>query len=142
MDRYMPDGWILPAIDERNRPFFTSGRLLLQACADCGKVQHPPEDVCRTCQSMNFGYQESGGTGTIFSYTVVHHPVHQLLHERVPYIVALVQLDDFPHVRIVGNIVDAAPGAVGIGAAVAALWEEITDPATGELIKLPQWGLS
>lgn len=139
MPRSLPEEWILPALDDRTRPFFTTGRLLLQACKSCGAVQHPPEDVCRRCQAMEFETRESAGLGTVYSFTVIHHPVHPILDKAVPYAVALVQLDDFPHVRLVGNVLNVAAPEVRIGLRVKASWQATRDPATGEELLLPQW---
>ena len=38
---YMPDGWTLPQVDDWNRAFFTTGKLMVQHCTDCDRVQHP-----------------------------------------------------------------------------------------------------
>ncbi len=141
MSRYLPEDWVLPALDEGNRPLFTSGRLLLQRCLDCKTVQHPPEDVCRQCTSMHLGHVEAVGRGTIHSFTIVHHPVSPRLRECLPYNVALVRLDDHPQVRITGNVIDAAPEQLEIGRAVRVVFEEIVDETSGETYRLPQWQL-
>ena len=138
MTRYMPDGWTLPAVTAQNRPFFTSGKLMLQQCASCSKVQHPPEDICIHCQGMDLGYVEAAGTGEVYSYTIAYHAVHPRLSERVPYNAVLVRLDDYPHVRIVGNLIDAGHDEVRIGTRVRATWEEIRTE-DGETLRLPQW---
>jgi uncharacterized OB-fold protein len=135
----MPEGWPLPAIDDLTRDFFTTGRLLLQRCTACGTVQHPPEEVCYRCQGMTFDRVESGGRGTVYSYIVTHHPVSPLLKDRVPYGVVLVQLDDFPEVRILGNVLNVEPGQLRIGMPVRVVWEEVVDEAAGERLLLPQW---
>ena len=139
MARFLPDGWILPVLDARTRPFFTSGKLLLQACSSCGAVQHPPEDVCRRCQGMTFATRESAGTGSVYSFTVVHHPAHPILAPAVPYAAVLVALDDYPHVRVVGNVLNVPPGDVRIGLRVRVTWQEMMDPESGERIVFPQW---
>lgn len=139
MARYMPDGWTLPEVNDLNRPFFTTGKLMLQHCVACDTVQHPPEDICRSCQSDNLDYVESKGTGEVYSYVLPHHPPNELLNTRIPYNIVLVQLDDHPHVRIVGNLVDTEPDDVKIGIRVNATWEEIADPNGGPAILLPQW---
>ena len=139
MARYMPDGWTLPEVTERTKPFFTTGKLMLQHCLACDHVQHPPEDICIWCQSDNFDYVESEGAGEVYSYVLPHHPPNERLTARVPYNIVLVQLDDYPHVRIVGNLIDTAPDEVHIGIRVRVTWEEIPDPNGGPTILLPQW---
>jgi uncharacterized OB-fold protein len=126
-------------VDELSRPFFTSGSLLLQECLACGAVQHPPEHVCFGCQGGTFRSREVAGSGTIYSHTVVHHPVHPMLSKSVPYAVVLVSLDECPEVRIVGNVMNRSAAEIHIGQRVRVLWEEIVDPRSGERVFLPQW---
>ena len=138
MTRYL-DGWMLPALDEANREFFTSGTIVVRECRGCQTIQHPPEDLCYRCGGYEFGGREVAGTGTIYSHTVIRHPVHPKLSERLPYTVVLVSLDELPDVRITGNLLEAAPEDVRVGLAVRAVWEEIPDPETGDVLRLPQW---
>ena len=128
----------MPALDAANRAWFTSGRLVLQACAGCGTVQHPPEEICHACGSMAFTERTVAPTGTVYSYTVAHYAVHPALQASTPYAVVLVSLDEVPEVRVVGNLLDDAADEITIGLAVEAEWEERTAD-DGEVILLPQW---
>jgi len=138
MRAILPEDWTLPAIDARNEAFFCSGRLVFRRCAECGFVQHPPEDVCAGCQGVDFEACEAAGRGRVHSYTVAHHPAHPSLVEFVPYAVVLVELDDHPHIRIVGNLLAVSPEALHIGQAVRVIWETVEDE-DGRPLKLPQW---
>jgi uncharacterized OB-fold protein len=135
----MPETWALPALDEKTRPFFTSGRIMLQFCSDCGVTQHPPEDVCFGCQGTSFDFAEHRPLGTIYSHTEVVYPIHPTLNESVPYFVALISLKDMPNVRIVGNLIDVSPDDVRIGLPVEAVWLEVRDPTSKEIYQLPHW---
>jgi uncharacterized OB-fold protein len=139
MAPFMPDNWPIPALDRFNRDFFTSGRIVVQECVACGTVQHPPDAACNNCKAMEFRSRETNGAGTVYSYIVVHNPPAPALAEAVPYAVALVSLDEFPHVRILGNVLNREPGEVAIGQRVQATFEEIDDAESGERILLPQW---
>jgi uncharacterized OB-fold protein len=139
MSRILGDDWLLPALDARNRAWFTSGRLPLQACARCEKVQFPPEDACRSCGSFELGARESAGRGRVESVAVVHHPVHPALRPYVPYAVVLVSLDDAPGVNLLGNVLNRPAGEIAIGARVRVAFEEVRDPETGETLRIPQW---
>jgi uncharacterized OB-fold protein len=139
MPRYLGDDWLLPALDARNRAWFTSGELRLQRCQRCERVQFPPEDVCRACGSLEIGAQTCAGRGVVESVAVVHHAVHPALKSRVPYAVVLVALDDAPHVRLLGNVLNRSPGEIAIGARVTAVFEEVKDPESGEALFIPQW---
>ncbi|MCH8200143.1 MAG: OB-fold domain-containing protein, partial [Chloroflexi bacterium] len=139
MSRYLPEEWALPIVNDLNREFFTTGKLMLQQCVDCGTVQHPPEEVCHSCQGLEFAHVQSGGRGTVYSYAVMHYPAHPTLQTAVPYGVVLVQLDDYPQVRVLGNCLNVEPGDLDIGMRVQVTWEELTDPTTGEQLRMPQW---
>jgi uncharacterized OB-fold protein len=142
MTRYLGDSWLLPGTDALTKRFFTAGRLVFQACASCGHVQHPPTDVCGACQSFEFGERTSAGLGRIESLTVAHYAVHPALKERVPYVVVLVSIDDVPGVRVIGNVLNRAPREVAVGQRVRMCFEEAKDPQTGEVLRIPQWEIA
>jgi uncharacterized OB-fold protein len=139
MKRVLGDDWALPALDGLNRAFFTAGVLTFQRCKKCGHIQHPPEDICEGCQSMELGHFESAGIGRIESVVVVHHPVHPRLADRVPYAIVLVSVDDAPGILVAGNVTGTTPDAVRIGDAVRVVFEDVTEPETGEALRIPQW---
>ena len=57
----------------------------------------------------------------------------------MPYAVVLVSLDEHPHVRILGNVLNREPGEIAIGQRVRATFEEIADAEAGETLLMPQW---
>lgn len=139
MARHLGDQWMLPALEPGNREWYTAGVLRVQHCSACGGDQHPPEDVCCSCQSTDLGFRDCGSTGRVESAVVVHHATHPSLKERVPYTVVVVSLDDAPGCNAIGNVVDAEPGGVEIGQAVTAVFETVEDEATGETLRIPLW---
>jgi len=130
----LPDDWMLPVVTPFNRDWFTSGELAIQTCAECGRLQHPPEEICAACGAMTFTTTVLANTGTVYSYTVVHHSVHAALNQSVPYTVILVSLDGAPHLRVVGTL----DGEVEIGTPVHAVWQERV-AEDGTKILLPHW---
>ena len=139
MTRFMPEDWPIPQLDRFNRDFFTAGKLVVQQCVPCGTVQHPPDAACHACKAMEFRSLETNGEGEIYSYIVVHNPPAPVLAEAVPYAVALVALDEHPHIRILGNVLNCEPGEVAIGQKVRATFEEVIDE--DETLLMPQWEL-
>jgi uncharacterized protein len=83
------------------------GALLLQACADCGAIRHPPAPMCARCRSLRWEAREASGRGTVYSWIVSRHPTAP---DTQPRVVVLVQLDE--GVRVVSNLVEADPGDV------------------------------
>lgn len=139
MNRVLGEGWIVPALDNLNRAFFTSGKLMLQQCRDCSHLQHPPEEICRKCHGFELGHFESAGKGRIASVAVNHHPVHPDMRDIVPFAIVLVAADDAPGVLVVGNAVGVPPEDVRIGDAVRTVFEEAQDKRSGERLLIPQW---
>lgn len=142
MSRHLGDEWLLPALEPSNREWFTAGALRVQRCNGCHADQHPPEEVCGSCQSTDLTFRDAGRTGRVESAVVVHHAVHPRLKERVPYTVAVVSIDDAPGCHAIGNVVDAAPGDVEIGQAVTAVFESVEDEQSGETLQIPLWRLA
>ena len=139
MARYLGEDFLLPLLDPTNTPWFTSGRLQIQFCADCDRGQHPPEDVCVACRGTNLEFRAMPGEGTVESAVEVHYPVHPLLKDRVPYNVAVISIDGAPGCNAIGNVVNRESNGVEIGQRVRAVFEQATDPNTNEKLLIPQW---
>ena len=133
----LPQDWALPQLTPFNEAWFTSGAIAVQRCTSCATLQHPPEEICHACGAMAFDTQTLAPTGTVHSYTVVHYAANAALADAVPYVVVLVNLDDAPQIRVVGNLLGDTDG-VHIGMPVAATWDERT-AEDGTVILLPQW---
>ena len=139
MKRVLGDNWGLPSLDALNRDFFTAGVLTLQQCKHCKHIQHPPDEVCEACQSFELGGVVSAGDGRIESVAVVTQAVHPVLTDRVPYAIVLVSVADAPGILLAGNVVGKEPDDVRIGDRVRVVFEDATDPRSGEALKIPQW---
>jgi uncharacterized OB-fold protein len=112
-----------------------AGELRVQRCDGCGALRHPPGPMCPSCGNLTAGNPTSGyvvavGTGEIYSYVVHHHP--PVPGKKLPIVVALVQLPE--GVRMVGELLGAAPDQVRIGLPVRAEFVRIDDELT-----LPAW---
>lgn len=142
MTRYLGDDFLLPSLTPNNTPFFTAGRIQIQFCEQCGHAQHPPDDLCHACQGTDLGFRSMPGTGRVESAVLVHHPIHPALKSHVPYVVAVVSVDGAEGCNVTGNVVGCPPETVTIGAAVRAVYEEATDPASGQKLLIPQWELT
>lgn len=100
------------------------GKLLLQQCGECGARQNFPQPYCRGCLSENLDWIEASGRGKVYSYTIVNRPPSAQFQEDVPYVVALVELEE--GVRMMSNIVGIEPEAVRIDMPVEVVFDEIT----------------
>jgi uncharacterized OB-fold protein len=98
--------------------------LSFQRCADCGVFRHPPGPLCPACHSGATEWFPVAGRGTVYSWTLVTHPVHPALADVVPFNVVLVEFPDAPGVRLVTNLVDVAPEDLQSGMAVEVVYEQ------------------
>lgn len=96
-------------------------RLLFQRCEACGHVQFPPRSLCVKCHGRKIAWQESARRGRIHSFTVVHRPPTAAFKDDVPYVLALVDLDE--GFRIMCNLLGSPPATAAIGLAVRITFE-------------------
>ena len=87
------------------------GELVVQQCQQCGTRFFVPEAICPTCRADDWQWRPSNGTGSIYSYTVVHRSFRDDLPP--PYVVAAIDLDD--GWTMMSNIVGCRPEDVHIG---------------------------
>ena len=76
------------------------GRFELQICADCGSVQYPPREACRSCLSPALEWKPESGKARLLSETVLHHSNDLFFRERLPWRLGLAQLDSGPTVMV------------------------------------------
>jgi uncharacterized OB-fold protein/acyl dehydratase len=103
-----------PALTQDNAFWFEGARerkLLIQRCASCGKLRHPPRPMCGECRSLEWDTVEASGRGTVYSYVVNHHP--QVPAFDYPLAVGLVELEE--GTRLVANVVGVEPADVHVG---------------------------
>ena len=74
-----------------------------------------PRLYCTACMSEQVEWVRACGRGTVLSFTVVYRPVTKAFAEEVPYVVALVTLEEGP--QLMSNIVECDPEQVAIGPA-------------------------
>ncbi len=110
------------------------GRLIIQKCNSCGRLQHYPRAFCLGCLSEDMGWQESGGEGAIYTFTITHRAANEFMKSRLPYAVAMVILDE--GVRIMGEVVTADLATLRTGLRVTVRFENAS-----EEISLPRFEL-
>ena len=73
-------------------------RLVGEECRNvgCGEKLFPPRDICPHCNQYANIEHEFSGKGTVYSYTIVDSNPPAGYEQFVPYVVALVKLDEGP----------------------------------------------
>ncbi len=117
---------LAPSVTHDTRFFwegFAAGHLLIQRCAGCGTLRHPPRPMCPACNSVEWDTIESSGRGEVFSFVMPQHPPYPWF--EYPYIVVLVELEE--GIRLVSNLCEIAPDDVTIGMPVEVFFETFDD---------------
>ena len=111
-------------------PFWEAAKnheLRYQVCDECGGIVFHPRRHCTHCPSLSLTWKTSKGEGVIYSYSVVRQNYHPAFHERLPYVIAWIDLDE--GFRMLSNVVgvdDPATG-VSIGQRVRVEWEDFEE---------------
>ncbi len=124
-----------PSID--SQPFWDAlneGRLVFQACGDCGKLRHYPRPICDECYSDHVEWKTSNGKGVIYSWTETHHPFHIGFRGETPYILVTAEFDG--GVRMQTQLLGAKVEDLKIGMQVEVVLTKATEDLTLPLLRL------
>jgi uncharacterized OB-fold protein len=100
-----------PVADRDTQPFWDAvadHRLIVQRCRSCGTWVWQPRPLCPRCHSSDLAWTPVSGDGRVASWTALHPPVLPVWADKLPFVILLVELDDAPGVRMIGQLVDDA----------------------------------
>lgn len=120
------DSALEPVVDEVTAPFWAAaaeGRLIVQRVTATGALQWPPRGFAAATLRPGVEWVQVSGRARVSTFSVVHRSTHAA--PPVPYVLAVVELDEGP--SMVTRLVDVEPGAVQIGMAVAVAFEPVGD---------------
>jgi uncharacterized protein len=118
----------IPVPTLETAPYWEGSRqhqLRIQRCANCHQYQFFPRIYCSKCFSEQVEWVNASGRAKILSFTVVRRPVSPAFANEVPYIVALVTLEEGP--QMMTNIVGCPPEEVATGMPVEVIFEDWSD---------------
>ena len=125
--------------DVATKPYWEAAarhQLMLPRCDGCGLVFFPPRDLCPGCWSRELAsWQPMSGRGTIWTFTEVHVAFYDdTWAEDVPYVVAVIELDEGP--RLLANIVESDMDRLAIGDRVETTFEDRSEGVTLPMFRL------
>ena len=121
----------VPVVQPWAQPFWDAARqqrLVLQHCCDCDRCIHYPRIECPHCGGVNLDWRPASGRGRIYSYTVVHNNAPSAFLADMPYVVAVIRLDEA--VQMLSNIVQCDPGKLQCEQPVEVVFERLNDNVT------------
>ena len=113
-----------PTVDDGNRMFWdacAAGELRVQRCITCGHLRYPISTVCPECLSEDAAWELLSGRGTVVSFCIFRHAYNEAWRDRLPYNVALIQLEEGP--RMLSNVHGVSPDEIRVGLEVKVAFE-------------------
>ncbi len=121
---------ILPEVTPATASFWRSGadgKLRILKCADCAQFVHPPAPSCPFCMAGKLSPEVVSGRAKVITFTLNHQRWSPLDDAKVPYAIAVVELDEQKDLRLMTNIVGCAPENVRTGMTVRVTFEKADD---------------
>jgi uncharacterized protein len=122
---------IRPVPDAITRFFWDGvdeGRLMILRCSSCRRFVHPPRSVCRFCLSEKLAPEPVSGQAFLFSWTVATRAFHEFWNDKLPYVLARVELVEQPGLRLMTNVVDCSLERLRIGLPLQVVFAPVGDP--------------
>jgi uncharacterized OB-fold protein len=126
----------LPTIEDESRPFWDAareGRFLFARCGSCGKAHHYPRPFCPHCWSEDVSWEQASGRATLYTYSTVFVNDLSPFNTQLPYVAAVVDLEEGP--RVMTNIVDCEPGDLSVGMPVEVTFRALNDDITAPVFR-------
>ncbi len=95
-----------------------AGELSIPRCDTCGALVWYPQESCPH-DGGPLTWTAVSGRGTLFTWAIVRRAFLPAFEDRVPFVTALVALDEDPAVRLCTYIVDSEPDELVADAPVA-----------------------
>jgi uncharacterized OB-fold protein len=121
--------YLVPQPNEEDREFWTGahrGELRIQRCVTCGLHQHYARYLCMHCGATTLEWVTASGLGTVYSFTVIRQNGVPPFNERVPFVVAAVDLDE-AGARVLAAMPTVSPEAARVGMRVRATFRPASD---------------
>jgi uncharacterized OB-fold protein len=119
---------VLPKLTRQNEHFWTGGcdgELRFLRCTPCGTWIHPPQPRCPACLAREPVPEAVSGRARVATYTINHQA--WIPGQDEPYVIAIVEIEEDPSVRLTTNLVNCDPEHVRIGMRVRVVFEHRED---------------
>ena len=122
----------IPVPDEASKEFWAASAnhiLTTQKCEACGWLAYPPKPTCVNCRADPpvFSWQAVSGFGRVKTWTVMRTAFLPGFADDVPYVVADIELEDQPRLRVAARLSEVAHDELQIGMPVQVAFEDVED---------------
>lgn len=115
-----PPSYQLPVPDADGAAFWQAAgerRFVVKRCGSCRRAHFYPRPFCPFCWSADVRWEDASGRGVVYTYSVVRRNDLPAFADRVPYVAAIVELEEGP--RVMTNVVGIEPDDVRMEMPVA-----------------------
>lgn len=121
----------LPEPSTLTEPFWQGLRrreVRIQRCGECRRYVFYPRALCPYCLSETLEWVRASGKGRVYSYTIVRRAMHPAFQPAVPYVFAIIELEE--GVRLPSNVINCRPEDVRVDMRVKAVYDDVTSDIT------------
>lgn len=111
-----------------------SHELWLPFCLACDSFFFYPRPFCPSCFSWGIEWRRASGRGVVYSYAIQYRAFHPGWSQEVPYVTALVELEEGPRLFTTLVGVEPDPKKVRCDMPVEVVFEDVS-----EEISLPKF---
>ncbi len=125
----------LPYSTPETRPFWGYAKqheLRMQKCLDCGHIRWPAGMFCPKCLSDKSEWVKLSGKGSVYTFGITHYIYDKWYTDKVPYVVAVIELAEGPH--MMGNVTGYKHENIKVGSPVEVYFDD-----ANEEFSLPTW---
>jgi uncharacterized OB-fold protein len=114
--------------------FFWEGanqhRLMILRCQSCGHFVHYPRPMCERCLSETLAPEQVSGRGTLYSYTITNKAFHPYWVDRLPYVLASVELEEQVGLKMPSNVINCEHDRLAVGMPLEVAFHEVAPGLT------------
>ena len=103
-------------------------RIEIQQCAPCDTWFFYPRRHCPACFSDNVVWKKVSGKATLLAYTITRIPTLPEFADEMPQILAVIQLDEGPHLNT--TLVAVQPGQINVGMRLQPVFDDVVPGET------------
>ena len=86
-----------PTRAPESEPFWAGcaeGRMVVPRCEGCRRFHFYPRRFCPYCDCEDIEWREASGAGIVYSFAIVEKPIEKAFSSLVPYVIAIVELEE------------------------------------------------
>jgi uncharacterized OB-fold protein len=109
-------------------PFWAAAQrreLSLPWCEQCGKFFWYPRTACPSCGSRELSWRPASGRGRVYTFCIHHHSLLPCFRDVLPFVTAIVELEEGPRLMTLLTDVAPDPGAINCDMPVVVEFVEV-----------------